>query len=502
MKRILTLGILLSMLFSASAQMQAMFGYSTFYRASDQTPYVETYLLFDAWTMHFVQQPTGGYRATAEVTLIVRQQDSICHVKKYDLSTPTLATLDSLNFNVLDLQRFSLPNGIYDLDITLRDKGLDAQPLSLTEKLVINYGQQKPVLSSVQLMASVKPTVQQGMLSRGGYDMEPYVDDFLPEQMGELIFYYEVYNIDKEPTAATFVAMAYIEEIETGLRVEDIQQVSRKKAASTVPVLGSLNISELPSGNYNLVVELRNRDGQTLLYRKLPFFRSNPGVKNRHVSDFSTTFVGKYTDEEELNLYLDALYPIASDNELREANLLTRRNDIEAKQAFLYEFWSRRSVLSPETEWLKYKQRIDYVQEHFSYPMTRGIMTDFGRVYLKYGPPDYIRDEKNLAVLGQGQTMIQRGGNITDLGYTTETGSTPNHVFYLPYQLWRYNQLEGDIENRVFLFWDQFRSGFYKLLNSNAKGELQEAGWETRLSRGEVPTGAVGAVGQQFNRGY
>ena len=89
--------------------------------------------------------------------------------------------------------------------------------------------------------------------------------------------------------------------------------------------------------------------------------------------------------------------------------------------------------------------------------------------------------------------------NTRSDGYT---GTSQGHVYYLPYQLWRYNKLETDDPNRVFLFWDEHRSGYYTLLNSNARGEVQDPGWERRLCRQQINEDVVGEVGEQFNRGY
>ena len=82
------------------------------------------------------------------------------------------------------------------------------------------------------------------------------------------------------------------------------------------------------------------------------------------------------------------------------------------------------------------------------------------------------------------------------------SGTSQGHVYYLPYQLWRYNKLATDNPNRVFLFWDEHRSGYYTLLNSNARGEVQDPGWERRLSRQQLRENVVGEVGEQFKRGY
>lgn len=489
---------------SAQAQMQALFGYSTFYLVEKEQPYVETYLQFDAWTMQFVPVE-GGYRADAEVTLVLRQQDSVCFLKKYDLASPVVADLTHMDFSFIDVQRFSVANGVYTLDVTLRDKGSNAEAVSVSDKLVVNYDHRYPSLSSLQMMASLKPTEKVNVLSRGGYDMEPYVSDFVPEQVNTLNYYYEIYNIDKEVGAnGAVLTMAYVEQLETGARVESSQTVSRRKVSSLIPVVGTMDIAALPSGNYNLVCEVRNRDNQLMLYKKIPFYRSNPSVKGAGLSDYATTFVGRMVDEEELNLYLDALYPLASETEKSAVAELVKRPGLQEKQEFFYHFWSLRNALAPEAEWLKYKERIDYVQEHFSYPLTRGIMTDRGRVYLTYGAPDFIRDEKNFAIMGHSTSADRNKQEISDLGNKSYEGDGVGvgQVFYLPYQLWRYNRLNGDDQNRVFIFWDEHRSGNYSLLHSNARGEVQEADWERRLSRQQIPEGEIGEVGRQFNRGY
>ena len=508
MKKLILAMVMLLAAVPLKAQMTAVFAWSSFYDAVGDRPYVETYLQVDAWTMQFAQLEPGVYGATVEVTLVVRQGDSVCYLKKYDLHSPTVVNLDDLDFSFLDVQRFQLGNGIYDMEMTLRDKYADAEPAIVKERFVLMYDKEHAALSSVQLMSEATPTLSENMLSRNGYDMEPYVSDYYPEQIAQINYYYEVYNIDRELEGKPFLALAYVEERQTAKRYDTQQTVARKSSAKTVPIYGSLDISTLPSGSYNLVVELRNRDGQTLLISRVPFYRSNPGVKGLEMSDFATTFVGRITDNDLINTYLDALYPIASEEEKAVAQEMIRYSTLTEKQAFLYRFWTRRDAMNPEGEWLKYKERIDYVQANFSYPRTPGIHTDRGRVYLQYGPPDFIRDEKNYVSanrLGSNNeqpynTMQQGNSNVTRSdGYT---GTSQGHVYYLPYQLWRYNKLETDDINRVFLFWDEHRSGYYTLLNSNARGEVQDPSWERRLCRNQLNENVVGEVGEQFSRGY
>ena len=511
MRKILTTILLLAAMSApswAQKQMQAVFGYSTFYVVDRDEPYVETYLQFDAWTIEFVSLPEGGYGGSVEVALVVKQGDSVCYWKKYDLRSPSVQGLDELDFSFMDVQRFRLPNGIYTMDITLRDNNSDAAPATVSEKFSIIYDRQHTTLSSLQPMAKATPTEQPNILSRNGFDMEPYVSDFYPENVDLMSYYYEVYNIDRELGGEPFMATAYIEDRQTARRVDDIQTLSRKSSAPTVPIYGTLDISNLPSGNYNLVVELLNRDSQTLIIKRMPFYRSKPGIKGIDQNNYALTFAGRITDEEAMNTYLDALYPIASEDERNVAMSMIRNASMGEKQAFMYQFWSRRNAMNPESEWLKYKKLIDFVQANFSYPLTPGIHTDRGRVYLQYGPPDFVRDEKNYVganKLGSNNEQVYNTlqmGNDQNTRADGYTGTSQGHIYYLPYQLWRYNKLDTDYPNRVFLFWDEHRSGYYTLLNSNARGEVQDPGWERRLSRQQLNEDVVGEVGEQFNRGY
>ncbi|MBR1851028.1 MAG: GWxTD domain-containing protein [Bacteroidales bacterium] len=474
--------------------LSALFNYATYYIPDDNRPYVEAILSIDAWSLNFNEVEIGKYSATVEVTLIAKSGDSVCYLKKYNLNSPTVTDTNNLGFNIIDIQRFSLRNGIYTLSVSMRDLASTAAASTAEEKVVVFYENERPSISMLQLISSAKKTTTENAISRRGYDMEPYINDFLPEQIKQISFYYELYNLETELGRDKFITCAYVEEYETGIRATDILATTRHQAAQTVPVFGTIDIANLPSGHYNIVVEARDRDNETLIYTKLPFFRSNPGVEPEPLSDYAATFVAQFTDTNTLNIYIDALTPIASEIERSQARKVIASNSIEKKQAFFYSFWAKRNATAPSKAWEEYKVLVDYVLKEFSYPKTPGHHTDRGRVYLQYGPPDFVRDEKNFV----GTSTSQGSGEMFSQDYEGSLG----HIYYLPYQLWRYNSLPADQPNRVFIFWDQFRSGYYKLLNSNAKGEVRDMKWEQVLSNGQLHENAIGEVGRQFERGY
>ncbi|MCQ2297149.1 MAG: GWxTD domain-containing protein [Bacteroidales bacterium] len=506
-KLIMMVGIALMSL-SAMAQsekqnLSAMFGYSTFYLADQDKPYVETYLSFDAWSLNFAKEG-AKYKATVEVTLIVKSGDSIVYWKKYDLNSPVINNPEENDFFFLDLQRFGLKNGIYNLELTLKDKNSTAEAVTAHEKLYVQYDKKKPAMSSVQIMSSIKKTSTENMFSRNGYDMQPYVSDLVPEQFDKLHFYYEIYNISEEIGFQPFMTYAFIEDKETGRRAGEIQKLTKHqyKAGNTiVPEFTSFDISRLPSGNYNLVVEVHNRQNECLMYKKVSFYRSNPKMESEvAISEYAATFAGQIKDENQLNYYLDALYPIASEKEKAVINHLVKIPAMDEKQMFFYKFWLERDKLNPADKWDEYKTRLEYVDQNFSFAKMKGYQTDRGRVYLQYGAPNFVRDEKNFVSVRHLGSGVNSQNNVVEGSYVQS--DSQGHIYYKPYQLWRYDLLPNDNPTRCFIFWDEFRVGNYQLLNSNARGEVQDPKWERRLCGQQLNEDVVGEVGEQFERGY
>ena len=383
MKRIL---VLLTAFFCLSGiaqerQVSALFTHSNFNIPGD-TPYVETYLLFDAWTLEFVPVD-GKYQATLEITIVARQGDSIYYAKKYTLNSPTIAKNTDDQFQFLDLQRFSLPNGAYMLEVTVNDKNTTAPPQSITDMVNVSFPSNTPSISSIQLMSESKPTQKENMLSRDGFDMVPFTSSFVPATMKELNYYFEIYNINKEANTEFFATHSYLETLETGRKVEGTDRYTRHNAEELVTEYSTMDIRKLPSGNYNLVVEVVNKNNDLLLFYKYPFQRSNP-IADNDVSNFSTEFndscfAAKITDDKQLTYYVKGLWPIAN---TEERNFITHSSNlpVEEKQHFMFMFWLKRDAQNPDQAWEEYRQKLVLVQQEYGYGKTPGYATDRGRV--------------------------------------------------------------------------------------------------------------------------
>ncbi len=119
----------------------------------------------------------------------------------------------------------------------------------------------------------------------------------------------------------------------------------------------------------------------------------------------------------------------------------------EEKEKFIEQFWLRRDE-DPSTPSNEFKaehyRRIAYANEHFpaGYP---GWLTDRGRIYILYGPPDQMENHS------AGETYdrpLREGG-----------GQTSTY----PFQVWRYRHINGIGDDVELEFVDRTLSGEYRL---------------------------------------
>ncbi|HKW18181.1 MAG TPA: GWxTD domain-containing protein [Terriglobales bacterium] len=121
-------------------------------------------------------------------------------------------------------------------------------------------------------------------------------------------------------------------------------------------------------------------------------------------------------------------------------------NDEERDQ-FIEAFWQRRNP-DPDSEDNEFKdehyRRIEYANEHFAAGKP-GWMTDRGRIYIVYGPPDEIEDHPSG---GSYERPMEEGG-----------GETSTY----PFADWRYRYIEGIGQEVIIEFVDTCMCGDYHM---------------------------------------
>jgi GWxTD domain-containing protein len=450
--------------FSLSAKsLQAYLSYTTFNSPTDG-PYIETYLTVLGSSVDYVKKDNGKFQATVEIMMIFKKDGVIKDFKKTNLLSPEIDDTSKLDFTFVDQQRFLLPNGNYSVEIQLSDKNVkDAVPYKTIETLSVDFPKDSLSVSGIQLVESYKISTSPGVLTKNGYDLVPFAINFYPQKITKLTFYSEIYNTDKVFTSETdkFIVNYYIESFETGKYLSDFYRFKKESPKSVVVLFSEFDISALPSGNYNLVIEVKNKENKAVAYNKLFFQRSNPGVQLKlsdiAAIDVSNTFADKIKNLDTLKDYVKSTYPISTQIEKSFAENHVKNSDFKILQQYFYNFWVNRNPAYPEKAWAQYAKEVEKVNLKFKTTIKRGYETDRGRVYLQYGPPNSI----------------------------TESVNEPSAY---PYEIWHYYTLNNQ-KNKKFVFYNtDLVTNDYELLHSDAIGELSDPAWQMKLVKRNTST--------------
>ena len=201
MKRILTfilLCVLSTQIVAQEKNINSFISYGTFNITGDNTPYLETYITFDCSSLTYVKQSNGQYDADINLTVIFKQGESIKNYDKYTVTSPQIADTTNLDGFFMDIQRYSLPNGEYQMEVTIEDaNNKKERPLKVNETIVIDFPE-SICFSSIIALEDYKASTAESANSKNGYDLIPMIMPYYPESINKLAFYTEIYNTKKQ----------------------------------------------------------------------------------------------------------------------------------------------------------------------------------------------------------------------------------------------------------------------------------------------------------------
>ncbi|MBE9468132.1 MAG: GWxTD domain-containing protein [Bacteroidetes bacterium] len=459
MKKILF--ILISLFVSTAVfsnnSLSAYFSYAPFYSERNGT-YIETYLAVVGNSVVFKKNKNDMYQASIEITMLFKNGDDIKEFRKYNLTSPEVEDTTENFPNFIDLQRITIPNGNYNFELIISDNNNDSlQNFTLSDIITVDYQANDICFSGIELIDKYTKTKKQNILSKSGFDIIPYVSNFYPKDMERISFYTEMYNVNKVlEDSSDFLINYYIETYHSKKALNDFNRFEKQKVSSVNILFKKIPIKELPSGNYNLVVDVRDRNNHLLKTKKIFFQRSNPGIEFNPLDldavDVNGTFANKMTNINQLADYISSLYFISDATEQNFEKHQLKAANIKLMQQFFFNFWSKRNNSAPEQEWIIYKKQVDLVNKSYSSQIRRGYETDRGRVYLQYGTPNSIFESKH----------------------------EPNAY---PYEIWHYYKID-DQTNKKFVFYNSKIVGDdFVLLHSDAKGEIVNKNWKNFLNK-------------------
>ena len=433
---------------------RALFNYSVFYSPSTG-PYVETYLNVLGKSVKYIKNDNGKFQAGLMVTMLFKQKDSIKSALKYQLQSPEIDDTTKADHAFFDLQRVMLPNGTYELELTIADASDQASAVSVTQKLNVLFDDTFAI-SGIESVEKYSKSTAQNALTKSGYDIMPYLDNFYPENVGKIAFYTEIYNADKlMGSGEKFIVTSCIKSLETKNIVGDNMKQKIEQAREVNVIMNEFNIETLPSGNYMLEVSVRNKENKEMLSSSMFFQRSNPKMAFDVVDlsriEFAGTFVDKY-NETELREFIRSCEPIATTYEDDFIIHRVETADLGTLKAFLLRFWNDRNSLNPESAWNTYNDAVQHVNEKFACTRTKGYQTDRGRVFLKYGAPNSRQEEI-----------------LSDATY--------------PYEIWQYYMI-GTQSNCRFVFMTRDATfECFQIIHSNVIGEVNNPVWQRLIYR-------------------
>ena len=429
--------------------------YATFNVPGEEaSQYVETYMTFDKSSLVYVKGEKD-FTATISITVLFKQGESIKNYGKYSLTSPAEADTTNLNGFFMDMQRYSLPNGTYSLEVVLEDENNKAAtPYKVEDQLIVDLPN-KFCFSSIIGLESYSKANNDSQTAKNGYELIPMIMPYYPETINKLTFYAEIYNAKKQlGDNEKYLLNTYICAFENNAKLNNFYFTKRMNAKDIDVIINSMDITNLPSGNYYLVLEARDRNNEVIGLNRYFFQRSNPNyqIDNTMLASINTdeVFSGKINDLDTIREYIRTLSPISTAVEKDYAAELVKTDDLQTMQQYFYTFWSSRNKIDPKQAWLDYYAQVHRVNASFKTLNNKGYATDRGIVFLKYGAPDRI----------------------------VQSYSEPGAY---PYEIWHYYTL-GSQRNKKFVFMTlDIVTNDFKLIHSDAVGELNNFRWTTEI---------------------
>lgn len=421
----------------------------------NQNPYVETYITFDKSSLTYVKNANGEFNATINITVLFKQGESVKNYGKYSLSSPCVSDTTNISGFFMDMQRYSLANGTYSLEIILEDENNKTdEPLKVEDQLIVDFPD-KLCLSTILCLESYSKAEKDDNTTKNGFNLIPMIMPFYPETMNKLTFYAEIYNTKKQlGSDEKYLLNTYICTFENNTKLNNFYFTKRMSTKDIDVIINNIDITNLPSGNYFLVLEARDRNNEVIGLNRMFFQRSNPyyQIDNTILAsiNINDVFSGKINNIDTIREYIRTISPISTLIEKDYAEELIKTDDIKTMQQFFYTFWSSRNSIDPHRAWLDYYAQVQRVNASFKTINCKGYASDRGIVFLKYGAPDRIVQSYN------------------------EPGA-------FPYEIWHYYTL-GTQRNKKFVFMTRdIATNDFKLIHSDAIGEINNFRWTTEI---------------------
>lgn len=413
--------------------------------------YVETGLMILGSKLKTKEDGNGKLSVAVDVLLLFKNSKGIVAYDKYRLNKSGIDSSGLRNLALIDKKRFALEEGAYSFQAIVKDANNPSDSTFINELHTVSRDDEAPSFSDIQLIEEYKKSDDQNSdFVKNGIFMTPQVITFYPRTIDKLAFYTELYHSREHLGENENLLITYNVRMQKNSKIANALNGFKKvQSAEVIPFFAEINISKLPSGNYFLRVEARNKENELICRKELNFQRENPSV-DRAPEDLvaDKSFVEGF-DLPSIKYQLSSFMPIANADEARQITTLLKNGELPAMKRYFLQFWLDRDPVDPYYAWYAYTEKVKRVNAEFTTNLLYGFETDRGRVYLQYGPPNQILEAAR-----------QAGSN--------------------PYEIWHYYNNVGNQNSAKFIFLNRDLIGNnYELIHSTALGEIKNDQWQT-----------------------
>ncbi len=425
----------------------AQFGYDSL------SNYVELYYSFNQLGLTVIDTDTSDF---VQGLLDIEINDSATGnsiVSKHWIVTNEIVDSTSLDKSLIGLVGFIIDRGSYIINVTGSDASNPINKKFISENIFVRpFLNEETALSDVQLASNIIPNTHNttSIFYKNTYEVLPLPAGVGGEMQPVVFYYLELYNLQSGTSANDL----RLDEIVINSRGQLVNFKSKKinRTVDTRVEVGLVKAHKLPTDTYTLRIDLIDSVANYGVSSSKRFFVYNPSVVTEDtlsttVSPVLSTTFGAMSEEELDDLFEKSKY-IATNPEMNKYKALSTE---EAKREFMYNFWKARDE-NPSDErnesYLNYISRVSESDAKYSAMGKQGWKSDRGRVYIIYGEA----------------SEIERHPNETDSR---------------PYEIWKYESLEGGV---YFIFGDLTGFNDYQLLHSTKRGEIRDDYWQRRIA--------------------
>lgn len=425
--------------------------YSSF-SANDSSAYVEIYLSVFQGNLRYAPAANGQLTASFTTKLELLQNGAAIREQSHSYQNSTQDTSAFSHYNrFVDIYKYEIPFGIYQAKVQLVDNNTQ-QKVEYLLDVIAASPQANLYFSDVELCTELKKDTTRSMFHKNQLKVVPNPSSVYDVLQPMLYFYVELNKLPFSGAEKRFYEFEYFITSVQGDTVKKKAAQKKEIFADTQVEAGGLNVMSLPQNDYFLNVKASDLLSGNSATARRKFRVYKPSRKDSVASETRLPEVANVYmtfTKEQLVLEFNMSKYIAS---RPEEKVFKNLENEEAMRKFLTQFWNTRDQqahLSFGVSRQRYMRLVEFANENFTSLGRKGWQTDRGRVILLYGEPD-------------------------------EYERYPSSMDRLPYQIWRYHNLEG---GAFFVFADLNGFGEYQLIHSSYRSELQNPEWQNIVNK-------------------